>query len=129
MYSEIYVHHLVNHQGGIRSLMSKNVEDFLNQVGEDATLQAELGQALESENDREAVTALAHSKGYEFSSEELWAEIQKRQAELAQSQATGELSDAELEAVAGGFTPLLSITVRVTVPVATPSIPRPKIKW
>ncbi|MDB9449032.1 Nif11 family protein, partial [Dolichospermum circinale] len=42
--------------------MSKNVEDFLNQVGEDATLQAELGQALESENDREAVTALAHSK-------------------------------------------------------------------
>ncbi|MTJ29614.1 Nif11-like leader peptide family RiPP precursor [Aphanizomenon sp. UHCC 0183] len=92
--------------------MSKNVEDFLNQVGEDATLQAELGQALESENDREAVTALANSKGYEFSSEELWAEIQKRQAELAQSQATGELSDAELEAVAGGIRKVLSIIMK-----------------
>jgi predicted ribosomally synthesized peptide with nif11-like leader len=107
--------------------MSKNVEDFLNQVGEDATLQAELGQALESENDREAVTALANSKGYEFSSEELWAEIQKRQAELAQSQATGELSDAELEAVAGGGTPLITLKLTVKVTVAV-TVAKP-IKW
>ncbi len=128
MYSEIYVHHLVNHQGGIRSLMSKNVEDFLNQVGEDATLQAELGQALESENDREAVTALANSKGYEFSSEELWAEIQKRQAELAQSQATGELSDAELEAVAGGIaTPVVIASIGATAKLTGGLIK--KIKW
>jgi predicted ribosomally synthesized peptide with nif11-like leader len=107
--------------------MSKNVEDFLNQVGEDATLQAELGQALESENDREAVTALANSKGYEFSSEELWAEIQKRQAELAQSQVTGELSDAELEAVAGGATPLLTVKLTIKVTVAV-TVSKP-IKW
>ena len=105
--------------------MSKNVEDFLNQVAEDATLQAELGQALESENDREAVAALANSKGYEFSSDELWAEIQKRQAELAQSQAAGELSDAELEAVAGGTAgAIVSVTIRVTIPVATKKIPK-----
>ena len=97
----------------------------LNQVGEDATLQAELGQALESENDREAVAALANSKGYEFSSDELWAEIQKRQAELAQSQAAGELSDAELEAVAGGTAgAIVSVTIRVTIPVATKKIPK-----
>ena len=111
--------------------MSKNVEDFLNQVGEDATLQAELGQALESENDREAVTALANSKGYEFSSEELWAEIQKRQAELAQSQAAGELSDAELEAVAGGVTPTVAVAITFAAGVGgvTAGIGISKIKW
>ena len=81
------------------------VEEFLNNVGEDQTLQAELGKALEAENDREAVTALAKSKGYDFSSEELWAGIQKRQAEFSQKEAAGELSDEELEAVAGGLTP------------------------
>ena len=108
--------------------MSKNVEDFLNQVGEDATLQAELGQALESENDREAVAALANSKGYEFSSDELWAEIQKRQAELAQSQATGELSDAELEAVAGGIaTPVVIASIGATAQLTGGLIN--KIKW
>ena len=114
--------------------MSKNVEDFLNQVGEDATLQAELGQALESENDREAVTALANSKGYEFSSEELWAEIQKRQAELAQSQAAGELSDAELEAVAGGVTPATIAVASAAAGIFSAAFGvggalGPKIKW
>jgi len=63
---------------------------------------------LEAENDREAVTALAKSKGYDFSSEELWAEIQKRQAEFSQQEASGELSDEELEAVAGGATPAIT---------------------
>jgi predicted ribosomally synthesized peptide with nif11-like leader len=81
------------------------VEEFLNNVGEDQALQAELANALEAENDREAVTALAKSKGYDFSSEELWAAIQKRQAEFSQKEAAGELSDEELEAVAGGVTP------------------------
>ena len=86
--------------------MSVNkVEEFLNQIAEDEALQADLAQALEAENDREAVTELANSKGYDFSSEELWAEIQKRQAEFEQKQAAGELSDEELEAVAGGVTP------------------------
>ena len=79
-----------------------------------------MSKALESENDPEAVTALAKSKGYDFSSEELWAEIQKRQAELNQQEASGELSDEELEAVAGGATPVL-------VPLTTAITP--KIKW
>jgi len=88
-------------------MSTKKVEEFLNNVGEDEALQAELSQALESENDREAVTALAKSKGYDFSSEELWAEIQKRQAELNQQEASGKLSDEELEAVASGISPKL----------------------
>ena len=78
------------------------VQEFLDKVAEDEALQAELSQALEAENDRQAVTELAQSKGYEFSPEELWAEVQKRQAEAQQSQESEELSDRELEAVAGG---------------------------
>jgi len=108
------------------------VEDFLNKVGEDEALQAELSKALESENDREAVTALAKSKGYEFSSEELWAEIQKRQAEFNQKETAGELSDEELEAVAGGVTPtvvITSITVAAGVGGLTAGIGVSKIKW
>jgi len=90
------------------------VEEFLKKVEEDQALQAELAQALESENDhREAVTALANSKGYDFSSDELWAEIQKRQTEISQKQIAGELSDEELEAVAGGgVTPTISLAVQ-----------------
>ncbi|GCL37702.1 protein of unknown function, nitrogen fixation [Sphaerospermopsis reniformis] len=89
------------------------VEEFLNQISEDEALQAELAKALEAENDREAVTELANSKGYDFSSDELWAEIQKRQAEFEQNQTTGELSDEELEAVAGGKTPLIFVTIKI----------------
>ena len=103
------------------------VEEFLNNVGEDQALQTELSQALESENDREAVTALAKSKGYEFSSEGLWAEIQKRQAEFSQKEAAGELSEEELEAVAGGATPAVTAVTGLAVPVLTGLIN--KIKW
>ena len=69
------------------------------------------------------MTALTKSKGYDFSSEELWAEIQKRQAELNQQEASGELSDEELEAVAGGGTPV--VTIKITIGL-TPVIPKPK---
>lgn len=83
----------------------ETVQQFLQKVSEDAALQAELTQSLQAENDREAVTELAAKHGYSFSSEELWAEIQKRQSEFEARQAAGELSEEELEAVAGGITP------------------------
>ena len=94
----------------------------MNNVGEDEALQAELSKALEAENDREAVTALAKSKGYDFSSEELWAEIQKRQAELNQHEASGKLSDEELEAVASGISPTIIPTIIGSVASATAGI-------
>jgi len=113
------------------------VEEFLKNVGEDEALQAELSKALESENDREAVTALAKSKGYDFSSEELWAEIQKRQTEFNQQEDAGEISDEELEAVAGGaVTPLLAGNKQLFAPYCTCTLPadpfRPgsaNLKW
>ena len=85
------------------------VQEFLTKVGEDEALQGELATALDAENDRQAVTELADSKGYDFTPEELWAEVQKRQAEAPEG--AGELSDEDLEAVAGGATPALAVGV------------------
>lgn len=78
------------------------VQNFLDQVGKDEALQADLAKAVEAENDRVAVTELAKSKGYEFTPEELAAEVERRRQEVIQRQEGGELSDEELEAVAGG---------------------------
>ena len=47
------------------------VQDFLTKGSEDQVLQNELAKALEANNDRAAVTALAQSNGYEFTSDEL----------------------------------------------------------
>ncbi|WNZ43910.1 Nif11-like leader peptide family natural product precursor [Leptolyngbya boryana CZ1] len=84
------------------------VNQFLQKVAEDQSLQTELASVLGTPNDRDLTTELAKQNGYDFTSEELWAEVQKRQAELTQKQEAGELemSDEELEAVAGGVSPI-----------------------
>lgn len=109
------------------------VNEFLTKVGEDEALQAELATALDSEDDRKAVTELAESKGYDFTPEELWAEVQKRQAEGETKQAEGELSDEELEAVAGGeFVVATSIGLSIAAGGASFALGdkiAPKIKW
>ena len=79
------------------------VQEFFEKVQTDESLAQEFIKALEAEDDREAVAELAISKGYEITSDELWAEMQKRQAEFQQRQGAGELSDQELEAVVGGL--------------------------
>ena len=89
------------------------VQEFLDKVAEDPALQTDLAKAMEAENDRQAVTDLAKSKGYDFSAEELAAEVERRQQEVAQRQQAGELSDEELEAVAGGEVVLLPKTLTV----------------
>lgn len=78
------------------------VREFLIKVIEDPELQGEMIKAMEAENDREAVTALAQSNGYEFTADELWQEIQALQAEFKRRKAAGELTDEELEAIEGG---------------------------
>jgi len=83
-------------------MSAQAVVDFLEQVNSDESLALELAKAMEAENDRAAVTELAKNKGYEITSEELWAEVQKRQEVAKESLDAGELSDEELEAVAGG---------------------------
>jgi predicted ribosomally synthesized peptide with nif11-like leader len=84
------------------------VNQFLQKVTEDEQLQEELAKALEAENDRKAATDLAAKHGYDFTPDELWTEIQNRQSEFQQKQVTEELSEEELEAVAGGFCAFLT---------------------
>ncbi len=78
------------------------VNQFLTKVGEDQQLQAELAQAMEAENDCQAATELAAKHGYNFTPDELSLEIQNRQSEFQSMQNSNELSEEELEAVAGG---------------------------
>lgn len=88
------------------------VQDFLDKVRENEALQAELSQALEGENEDRAIIELGKSKGYEFSSEELWAEVRERQAAL-QNQESEDLSDDDLEQIAGGCIPVWDIIVGI----------------
>jgi predicted ribosomally synthesized peptide with nif11-like leader len=69
------------------------VNQFLTKVSEDQQLQAELAQAMEAENNRQATAELGAKHGYDFTPEELEAEVKNRQSEL---------SEEALEAVAGG---------------------------
>jgi predicted ribosomally synthesized peptide with nif11-like leader len=78
------------------------VQDFFAKIAEDQSLQEELAKAMEAENDRQAVTDLARSKGFDFTPEELAQEIQNREAAIQQQLEAGELSEDELESVAGG---------------------------
>jgi predicted ribosomally synthesized peptide with nif11-like leader len=107
------------------------VQEFLDNIQTDESLAQELIKALESDNDREAVAALATSKGYEVSSEELWAEVKKRQEELNERQGAGELSDEELEAVAGGEFIVGSIVISILTGAAAGYTVNqiPKAKW
>ena len=110
----------------------KQVEQFLDAVKDDEALQAELSKAMESEDDRQAVTDLANSKNYQFSSDELWAEVQKRQNAAKARQAAGELTDEELEAVAGGefvFGASVITGVVVTAAIAWGAANNPNTKW
>ncbi len=91
-------------------MSTEAVNQFLQKVAEEPQLQEELALALEAENDQQAATDLAVKHGYQFTPDELWAEIQNRQSQFQQKQDVGELNEEELEAVAGGFcTPALAV--------------------
>ena len=72
------------------------VNQFMQKVSEDVSLESELTQALNSENNLQAATDLGAKHGYTFSSDELSTEIQKYLSDEE------ELSEEELEAIAGG---------------------------
>ncbi|MDJ0650319.1 MAG: Nif11-like leader peptide family RiPP precursor [Xenococcaceae cyanobacterium MO_188.B19] len=102
------------------------VNQFLTKVGEDQQLQAELAQVMEAENDCQAATELAAKYGYDFTPEELASEIEKRQNEFQNNDTSDELSEEELESVAGGAcTPavLLGPSFNATIKMT------PKGKW
>ncbi|WP_083894164.1 Nif11-like leader peptide family natural product precursor [Rivularia sp. PCC 7116] len=103
------------------------VNQFLEKVAKDSNIQEELVQAMQAENDRQAVVELGAKHGFNFTGDELMNEIEKRQKAAADS---GELSEEELEAVAGGATP----TFTTIVPIVTATAPvvvtiAKKVKW
>ena len=120
-------------------MTNQAVSLFLEKVAADEQLQSQLAEVLESAEDaegadREAAAGLAKEHGFDFTSEELWAEIQKRQAEFQQRQEAGELTDEELEAVAGGTTPgvivaSVQIGAAVIVGMTVYDAIRNAIKW
>ena len=71
------------------------VNQFMQKVSEDVSLESELTQALNSENNLQSATDLGAKHGYMFNSDELSTEIQKYLSD-------GELLEEELEAIAGG---------------------------
>jgi predicted ribosomally synthesized peptide with nif11-like leader len=107
------------------------VQEFLTKVSEDQALQEQIAKAMESDNDRQAVTDLARSKGFDFTAAELGQEIQNRADTARQQAESGELSEDELESVAGGATPALIPLSIATVNAASiiGSALTPKIKW
>jgi predicted ribosomally synthesized peptide with nif11-like leader len=107
-------------------MSAEAVNQFLQKVAEDPQLQEELAQALEADNDRQAAADLATKHGYQFTPDELWAEIQNRQSEFQQS--TDELSEDELEAVAGGAcTPIIGAGIGAVGSITAGVIK--KAKW
>ncbi len=97
------------------------LNQFLQKANEDEQLAQEIANVLESENDTEAVIELAQIKGYQFTAKELLAEVHKRQHQKELE----ELSEEELEAVAGG----LCIVCSVKVPTTAGFRPPVEIKW
>ena len=74
------------------------VNQFLTKVNHDEKFHSELSQAMETKRDLTAAVELAARHGYEFTLEELAAQIEQ----LKRIQAGEQLSEEELEAVAGG---------------------------
>lgn len=77
-----------------------DVKRFIDQVRSDASLQSRLGSATDAEGLVAGVVRLAGESGYSFTAEQVRSELT---AGAPRAGATGsELSDSELEAVAGG---------------------------
>ena len=104
----------------------KSVHQFLSKVTEDQELQAELAAAMEAENDRQAATELGAKHGFQFTPEELGSEIANRQSEFQTKQSANELSEQELEAVAGGS---VIATVATVAASAAVDIALDQAKW
>lgn len=112
-------------------MSQKAAVQFLDAVPENEELQRKLVTIMESsDNDREEAAQLANEYGYDITPDELWAEIQKRQQEVKARQDAGELTDEELEAVAGGEMIVATIAATVTLTVSVGgSIAISQAKW
>ncbi len=108
------------------------VAEFLTKVTESEDLMKEVIQVLDAEDDRTAVASLAAQKGFDFTPDELWAEVYRRQAEFSRRHDLGELTDEELEAIAGGemlVATALTVGLVTALGSAISVAAAPKVKW
>ncbi|WP_169218733.1 Nif11-like leader peptide family natural product precursor [Brasilonema sp. UFV-L1] len=93
--------------------MSKeSVEQFMQAAGLDAALQ----KKLEAAEGFAEVVEIGAEKGYQFTEEEVQAFLSERGITLEESQ-EGELSEAALDAVAGGWFENLRIRLGNDAPI------------
>ena len=90
------------------------VNQFLGKVSEDQKLRDELSQAMTSKSDRQAAAKVAAKHGYNFTPEELGTQIKEIKS-FQNRQAANQLSEEELEAVAGVFCTPATATIAATV--------------
>ncbi|WP_342596843.1 Nif11-like leader peptide family natural product precursor [Cyanobacterium aponinum UTEX 3222] len=117
--------------------MSKEaVEKFFARIPEDNELQQKLVSILQEDIDHRQETAkLAQEYGFDVTAEELSEEVKQRQEEFAQNQESEELSEEELESVAGGSIPTATVGNFVPFTINTYNMPSsisnpfPKPKW
>ena len=83
----------------------KNIEGFVEKLMTDESIRAEIESATQGKSEGEAlkaVVAIGEKNGYRFTSSEA-ADL--RQGALCLAEGSGELSEKQLESVAGGFSP------------------------
>lgn len=79
------------------------VNQFLIKVIQKQQLRVEIARVIKTRNPRQAVTELGAKHGYEFTPEELVIQLQNYQNQSLARAASNELSEEELETVAGGM--------------------------
>ena len=80
-------------------MSTEAVQEFLAEVGRDAELRQELRRAIQGKpTTGEAIVEVAERHGHEFEVEELDEVVR-----AVRAQQTGELTDEDLESVAGGI--------------------------
>ncbi|MDH6059335.1 Nif11-like leader peptide family natural product precursor [Chrysosporum bergii ANA360D] len=100
-------------------MTNQAVSLFLEKVAADEQLQSQLAKVLESAEDaegadREAAVGLAKEHGFDFTSEELWAEIKRLKFNVEDEELEADLQrrlklvelvveGKELEAISGGI--------------------------
>jgi predicted ribosomally synthesized peptide with nif11-like leader len=95
-----------------------SINQFFQETFQDSGLQQQLQSATDRESLVNKVVELGNQKGYSFSASDVEESLDSLaiQAE-SQAGAECELSEEELESVAGGFTPFAPLAILVTATI------------
>ena len=110
-------------------MSAESVSQFLERVNQDPALQEELAQAINASQpgaDRVAASEIGAKYGYSFTPDEIGEAMDA----VEQQQSGEELSEEELESVAGGFcTPAIVVAGIGAVGAVTGAVARNRNTW